>query len=129
VNQQTTNINSLDDYYSNYKKTRDNLVRIQNDQLNSFLNQEQRKVLDLTIQGKSIFYTGSAGTGKSFLLQRIIRSLELLNKKIAVTAPTGIAAVNVGGITIHSFSGIGTFGDTSPPEDLFKKISEQKSQT
>ncbi|MCE8163398.1 MAG: AAA family ATPase [Candidatus Moeniiplasma glomeromycotorum] len=128
VNQETENIKYLDDYYSDYKKTKAELIKVQNDQLNSFLNEEQRKVFDLAIQGKSIFYTGSAGTGKSFLLKRIIRSLELLGREIAVTAPTGIAAVNVGGTTIHSFSGIGTFGDVSPPEDLVKKIFNQKSQ-
>jgi ATP-dependent DNA helicase PIF1 len=55
--------------------------------------------------------------------------LEFLKKEIAITAPTGIAAVNVGGTTIHSFSGIGTFGDTFPPEDLVKKILKQKKQT
>ncbi|MCE8163196.1 MAG: AAA family ATPase [Candidatus Moeniiplasma glomeromycotorum] len=62
------------------------------------------------------------------MLQRIIKSLELLGRKIAVTAPTGIAAINVGGTTIHSFSGIGTHGDTELSEDLVKKIFKQKSQ-
>ena len=48
----------------------------------------------------SIFLTGKAGTGKSYLLRRIIESLDLPH---ILLAPTGIAALNVGGQTIHSF--------------------------
>lgn len=128
VNQQTTNIEFLDDYYSGYKKTKVNLVRVQQDQLNSFLNQEQRKVFDLVIQGKNIFFTGSAGTGKSFLLQRIIGTLVNYQRKVAVTAPTGVAATNINGSTIHSFSGIGGFGDGASPKDLIERIFKQKKQ-
>ena len=52
--------------------------------------------------GKSIFITGRAGTGKSTLLSyfRIITK-----KKVVVLAPTGVAALNVKGQTIHSFFG------------------------
>ncbi|MCC5923520.1 MAG: helix-turn-helix domain-containing protein [Crocinitomicaceae bacterium] len=48
----------------------------------------------------SIFLTGKAGTGKTTLLKKIIHST---HKKTAVVAPTGIAALNAGGVTIHSF--------------------------
>ena len=51
---------------------------------------------------KNIFITGRAGTGKSTLLQ-LFRSAT--RKKTVVLAPTGIAALNVGGQTIHSFFG------------------------
>ena len=57
-----------------YHRKKENLLKFQNDQLNSFLNKEQRKVFDLTFQEKNIFFTGSAGIGKSFLLRRIIYS-------------------------------------------------------
>lgn len=50
--------------------------------------------------GKSVFVTGRAGTGKSTLLQ-LFRSTT--RKKVVVLAPTGIAALNVRGQTIHSF--------------------------
>lgn len=50
----------------------------------------------------NIFVTGKAGTGKSTLLA-LFR--EKTNRQIAVLAPTGVAAVNVGGQTIHSFFG------------------------
>ncbi|WP_338376154.1 helix-turn-helix domain-containing protein [uncultured Flavobacterium sp.] len=48
---------------------------------------------------KSVFLTGKAGTGKTTLLKEIIRTT---HKNTAVVAPTGIAALNAGGVTIHS---------------------------
>jgi ATP-dependent exoDNAse (exonuclease V) alpha subunit len=51
---------------------------------------------------KNVFITGRAGTGKSTLLQHFRNTTK---KKIAVLAPTGVAAVNVKGQTIHSFFG------------------------
>ena len=50
--------------------------------------------------GKNIFVTGRAGTGKSTLLKLFCRTTE---KNAVVVAPTGVAALNVGGVTIHSF--------------------------
>ena len=56
-----------------------------------------------------MFFTGDAGTGKSYLLRIMIEALQqqLGKDKVFVTASTGIAACNVGGITIHSFAGLG----------------------
>ncbi|HEY0045239.1 MAG TPA: AAA family ATPase, partial [Flavobacterium sp.] len=48
---------------------------------------------------KSLFLTGNAGTGKTTLLREIIRTT---HKNTVVVAPTGIAALNAGGVTIHS---------------------------
>ena len=48
---------------------------------------------------KSIFLTGKAGTGKTTLLKEIV---EHTHKSIVIIAPTGIAALNAGGVTIHS---------------------------
>ena len=48
---------------------------------------------------RNVFLTGKAGTGKTTLLHDI---LEKTNKKTAVVAPTGVAAINAGGMTIHS---------------------------
>ena len=56
----------------------------------------------------SVFFTGNAGTGKSFLLRAIVQELHRRHSSgVFVTASTGIAAANVGGRTIHSFAGIG----------------------
>ncbi|KAG2345305.1 hypothetical protein BDR05DRAFT_130881 [Suillus weaverae] len=76
------------------------------------LSEEQQRVLRLVESGKNIFFTGPAGTGKSVLLRAII---DLLRRKfggIAITAPTGIAGMNIGGSTIHSWAGIGLGKET-----------------
>jgi ATP-dependent exoDNAse (exonuclease V) alpha subunit len=49
---------------------------------------------------RSVLITGKAGTGKSTLIKKISNSIL---KKFVVVAPTGIAAINAGGVTIHSF--------------------------
>ena len=56
-----------------------------------------------------MFFTGDAGTGKSYVLRLIVSALKkkLGAKKVFVTASTGIAACNIGGTTLHSFAGIG----------------------
>lgn len=50
--------------------------------------------------GVSVFLTGKAGTGKTTFLKEIVRQT---SKRFAVVAPTGVAAINAGGVTIHSF--------------------------
>ena len=71
------------------------------------LNDDQQAVFDLVMSGKSVFFTGSAGTGKSFLLKEILIALRAQERKFAVVAPTGVAANNVGGATIHHHFCIG----------------------
>ncbi|KAJ1299572.1 hypothetical protein OPQ81_002538 [Rhizoctonia solani] len=72
------------------------------------LSPEQQRVLDLVLQGRSVFFTGSAGTGKSVLLRNIIQSLrERRTPGLVVTASTGIAAANIQGETLHAFAGVG----------------------
>ena len=50
--------------------------------------------------GTHLFLTGKAGTGKTTFLRRL---KEQSPKRMVVVAPTGIAAINAGGVTIHSF--------------------------
>lgn len=52
-------------------------------------------------QGKNIFLTGDAGTGKSFVINRFIHWCKKENKQVVVCAPTGVAAINIGGVTVH----------------------------
>ena len=61
------------------------------------------KAIELVMEGKSLFITGKAGTGKTQLLKEIMSRLEAKKRYVAVTAPTGIAAHNADGVTLHSF--------------------------
>ncbi|XP_075615846.1 ATP-dependent DNA helicase PIF1 [Balearica regulorum gibbericeps] len=70
------------------------------------LSAEQEAVLSAVRSGKSIFFTGCAGTGKSFLLKKIVGSLP--PKSTYATASTGVAACHIGGTTLHAFAGIGS---------------------
>ena len=67
------------------------------------LNDQFRRALDVMDNtGRSVFVTGRAGTGKSTLLTHFRQNTR---KRVAVLAPTGVAALNVKGQTIHSFFG------------------------
>eukprot|EP00069_Balaena_mysticetus_P001443 bmy_15375T0 len=70
------------------------------------LSREQAAVLRVVLKGQSIFFTGSAGTGKSYLLKRILGSLPPTGT--VATASTGVAACHIGGTTLHAFAGIGS---------------------
>ena len=67
--------------------------------------------------GRNIFLTGKAGTGKTTFLKYI---RETCAKQIAVVAPTGVAAINAGGVTIHSFFQL-PFGPFMPEAKGFSK--------
>ena len=68
---------------------------------------KQTTALEILKAGHNVFLTGSAGTGKTYLLNQYIDYLKERNMALAITAPTGIAASHINGMTIHSFFGIG----------------------
>lgn len=84
------------------------------------LNSDFKIALDLIEkEGKNLFITGRAGTGKSTLLQLYRNTTR---KKVVVLAPTGVAALNVRGQTIHSFFGF-------PPRFISpREISKRKDR-
>lgn len=88
------------------------------------LSPEQQEVLDKVMRGENVFFTGSAGTGKSVVLREIIRWCRSAGLRVAVTASTGIASVNIGGTTLHSWAGIGLGKESA--ERLVGKILGQK---
>lgn len=96
------------------------------------LSREQYRTLDTVKEGKNVFFTGSAGSGKSVLLREIIRYLHSNAERqgwddhsVAITATTGLAAVNIGGRTLHSWAGIG-LGNGTVPQLLSKLRASHK---
>lgn len=71
------------------------------------LNIEQKEAFEIIKNGKNVFITGGAGVGKSFLIKFIQKWGINKNINIEITALTGIAALLIGGKTLHSWAGIG----------------------
>jgi len=67
----------------------------------------QLEALDILKSGKNVFLTGPAGSGKTFVLNQFAEYLKKNYIRAAITASTGIAATHLGGLTIHSWAGIG----------------------
>lgn len=71
---------------------------------------KQQEFLNAVEQGRNIFLTGKAGTGKSFIIREAMEKLIELGRKVIAVAPTGIAANNINGQTIHSLFKLNPFG-------------------
>lgn len=63
------------------------------------LREQQKKALKAMESGKNVFLSGEAGTGKSFVLRQFVEQHK--SKEMIICAPTGIAALNIGGVTLH----------------------------
>ncbi|KXJ99989.1 MAG: ATP-dependent RecD-like DNA helicase [Parcubacteria bacterium OLB19] len=77
----------------------------------------QDTALSILKTGANVFLTGEPGAGKTYTINQYIHWLETAGLNVAVTASTGIAATHIGGLTIHSWSGVGT-RDTLTRGDL-----------
>uniref|UniRef100_K3W551 ATP-dependent DNA helicase n=1 Tax=Globisporangium ultimum (strain ATCC 200006 / CBS 805.95 / DAOM BR144) TaxID=431595 RepID=K3W551_GLOUD len=117
--------------YERTRKTRRVLAHnkqpsVQQQQQDRQLTREQQQIMTMIAQKRNVFFTGSAGTGKSFLLQHILKKgLQKTNGRVYATATTGIAAYNIGGMTLHHFAGL----DTRPNakrDDLLRQIQQKK---
>ena len=78
----------------------------------------------LTTTNANVFLTGKAGSGKSTFLRYICNNIK---KKYVVLAPTGVAAVNVGGVTIHSFFQM-PLRPVPPDDDDYSIMALKKSR-
>jgi len=67
----------------------------------------QNEALAILKTGANVFLTGEPGAGKSHTVREYVHYLRLYGVEPAITASTGIAATHIGGLTIHSWSGIG----------------------
>ena len=78
--------------------------------------------------GQNVFLTGKAGTGKTTFLRNIVQNT---HKRCVVAAPTGIAAINAGGVTLHSLFQLpfGTFvpENIAQPQLYYSKINTPQS--
>ncbi|MGD8567203.1 MAG: helix-turn-helix domain-containing protein [Gammaproteobacteria bacterium] len=72
--------------------------------------------------GHNIFLTGKAGTGKTTFLHRLRDNMP---KRMIVTAPTGVAAINAGGVTLHSFFQM-PFGPYLPGSDIQRQTEQRR---
>ena len=88
------------------------------------LSAEQKMILHAACQlNQSMFFTGRAGTGKSFLLREMIKVFkERSETSLAITASAGLAAYNIGGVTLHSLAGMG-LGIGSSDDNIAKVLA------
>lgn len=67
----------------------------------------QQDALDILESGANVFLTGEPGAGKSYTVRQYVAFLASRGVQFSLTASTGIAATHIGGMTIHSWSGLG----------------------
>lgn len=90
------------------------------------LSTKQQQFYDAVMSGSNIFLTGKAGTGKSFIVRKVIEDLNKSGKKVVALAPTGIAANNIGGQTIHSMFNLTPFGVLTYDDCSFLKGEKRR---
>jgi ATP-dependent DNA helicase PIF1 len=76
----------------------------------------QKDALAILKTGRNVFLTGEPGAGKTHTVNAYVTYLKSHGIASAITASTGIAATHIGGMTVHSFSGIGISKYLSPQE-------------
>jgi len=101
-------------------KVKKELVLIKDEKIE--LNQTQQNIIARVRQGESVFFTGAAGTGKSFVLKHLIGALPA--ETAAVTASTGCAAVHISGQTLHGWAGVGV--EPRPLVEIVAKMRKNK---
>lgn len=77
------------------------------------------------MEGESVFLTGAPGSGKTYILNKFIQLAKQANRRVAVTASTGIAATHIGGTTIHSWSGLGIRDEISERDEKWLKDNDR----
>jgi len=75
---------------------------------------DQKLALDIMLRGESVFLTGPAGSGKTYVLNQFIKKARKAGMVVAVTATTGLAATHLNGTTIHAWSGLGVRDELEP---------------
>ncbi len=112
-------------------KERNNLsekMLSQTETVSQSLSLEQEKSLDLFMKGENIFLTGPGGSGKSFLIKKMIEMSREIGKCVNVCALTGCAALllECNATTIHSWSGINYVSPVQTDETIIRRVSSKK---
>jgi ATP-dependent DNA helicase PIF1 len=84
------------------------------------LTPEQHNVVDTALRGHNIFLTGAAGCGKTVTLKKLLSTFKERNITFQIVAPTGMAALPLGGKTIYSFLGWKPDTFHTPIEELMR---------
>jgi ATP-dependent DNA helicase PIF1 len=82
------------------------------------LCKEQADLVDLIVSGKNVFYTGSAGSGKSTVLKAFCKRLREKGLQVDIVAPTGRAALDINGSTTWTYAGWTPNHHARPLKDL-----------
>lgn len=90
------------------------------------LSAKQKEFQEMALIGHNIFLTGKAGTGKTFIVKDTVKKLKAKNKIVVCIAPTGVAANNLGGQTIHSMFSIRPFGVSDYESCNFIKTEKKR---
>lgn len=106
-----------------YKTDMNTCARVQQSE-GACLTPDQNAALSLIDAGHNLYITGEGGTGKSFLIKHVIRRAN--SSQVAVTSTTGISAVQIGGMTIHHFSGARIFNESV--DIIVSRIMRNKKQ-
>ncbi len=93
--------------------------------LRLFPTMTQETALSILKTGANVFLTGEPGAGKTYIINKYINWLEAAGLTVAVTASTGIAATHIGGLTIHSWSGVGA-RDSLNAYDLDQIVTKER---
>lgn len=89
-------------------------------------SEKQKTFVESVLSGENIFLTGKAGTGKSYIVKKAIELLKEQKKNIVALAPTGVAANNIGGQTIHSFFSLNPYGVMNYKSANFLKSQKRR---
>lgn len=101
-----------------------NEILLENSNLNEALKgaeyTSQTEAIIQMLMGNNVFLSGPAGSGKSFVIRKYCELVESFNPRVKIykTSTTGLSAINIGGQTIQSFSGMGIYKHTY--EDYLK---------
>lgn len=92
------------------------------------LSTEQKRCFDAAMSGQNLFISGPGGVGKSFVLKQIIEEFRARSHKFRIAASTGVAALNVGGSTIHGLLGTRLAGNIKEAKEYLGTNAMQKAQ-